>query len=466
MSDVYGSVLGARPLKAERAAAPPAKRPPARRTDPAVYGWTAMMVALALALVARDAATGDDALRGGPALVAGLDVERADEYFEVSVARDELLRALEARAGGAAAADDAAAAAARVDDDAASADAFEALVPRRLRLQVWPRRVAGDAGAAAEGGFFALEIVYRNGTTADGCAREAAAYLVVTDLYGTRMRIAPRAARGAAACARGAGGAGARRLRMLDPSRLASVADGAGDGGGGDVLWDWRADAFARLAAPRNASALAAARAERGGGAAEAVLAAGDDDGALLDVDETDRFALASGNVVRARCVNALNATAWAAARRGAPQFAASVDELAAPAARGGGAAWLPAWRLEVHGGAVCERGACELADRGGWRVESVERFYEAPLVRNATCAGGRLRFEAHDNFEQARAAPGTYRVLSAAGDVLEEGALAFEPRWAPAVVAVELAGAHAEVRLVVTNMWGDQTLLDVDCDE
>ena len=44
--------------------------------------------------------------------------------------------------------------------------------------------------------------------------------------------------------------------------------------------------------------------------------------------------------------------------------------------------------------------------------------------------------------------------------------ALAFEPRWAPAVVAVELAGAHAEVRLVVTNMWGDQTLLDVDCDE
>ena len=47
-----------------------------------------------------------------------------------------------------------------------------------------------------------------------------------------------------------------------------------------------------------------------------------------------------------------------------------------------------------------------------------------------------------------------------------EDAALAFEPRWAPAVVAVELAGAHAEVRLVVTNMWGDQTLLDVDCDE
>ena len=114
----------------------------------------------------------------------------------------------------------------------------------------------------------------------------------------------------------------------------------------------------------------------------------------------------------------------------------------------------------------MCERGACALGARGGWRIESVERFYEAPLVRNATCAGGRLRFDARDAFAQARAAPGSYRVLSAAGDVLEDGALAFEPGWAPATVAVELAGSHAEVRLVVTNMWGDQTVQDVECDE
>ena len=305
-------------------------------------------------------------------------------------------------------------------------------MPRRLRLQVW-RGAWRATRAAAEGGFFAPRSCTATARPPTAGAR-GGRVPAVTDLYGTRMRTrrAPRAAPRARARR--------RRRGRAPPAHARPVAARERGRRRGRRRRRRRAGTGARRYGPRprNASALAAARAERGGGAAEAVFAAGDGDGALLDVDETDAPHRRATSC--ARCVNALNATAWAAARRRAPQFAASVDELAAPAAGGDGAAWLLAWRLEAVAARRRARRVRARRPRRLARRESVSRgaavrTRRAPAggcSRRTTIRAG-ARGAGHDRRSRRRATCSRRARRSA--------------RWAPAVVAVALAGAHAEVR-------------------
>ena len=130
------------------------------------------------------------------------------------------------------------------------------------------------------------------------------------------------------------------------------------------------------------------------------------------------------------------------------------------------------AWQMDVVGvkcddaSGTCDRGV----DGVGWTSYSIERFYAAPIVSNATCdkASGVVRFDAVNNFKQNNVAPATYAVSAAAGTdkPYATGDFDFKVHWRQTPVAVDLGAGKAKGTLVVTvtNEWGDMAAQSVTC--
>ncbi|KAH8091275.1 hypothetical protein JL720_6166 [Aureococcus anophagefferens] len=109
------------------------------------------------------------------------------------------------------------------------------------------------------------------------------------------------------------------------------------------------------------------------------------------------------------------------------------------------------AWQMDVVGvkcddaSGTCDRGV----DGVGWTSYSIERFYAAPIVSNATCdkASGVVRFDAVNNFKQNNVAPATYAVSAAAGTdkPYATGDFDFKVHWRQTPVAVDLGAGKAK---------------------
>ena len=87
--------------------------------------------------------------------------------------------------------------------------------------------------------------------------------------------------------------------------------------------------------------------------------------------------------------------------------------------------------------------------------------------MHSLSCADGSLNFAAQNTFKQQNADRGYYSVRSSAGARLAEGSFGFEPHWAPANVTVDVtSSAVGDVKLTVTNVWGQNTTVEVECSD
>jgi hypothetical protein len=116
-----------------------------------------------------------------------------------------------------------------------------------------------------------------------------------------------------------------------------------------------------------------------------------------------------------------------------------------------------------------------------GWSMYSVERFYDAPLVWNITCAlgdddgGSILNFNTHNNFKMNGYHNGTYKIFNegtngaanAAGqtDPVVEQTFSFEPHWRSTYISVSVQqSVTTDGMITVTNEWGRRTVKHYSC--
>ena len=103
-----------------------------------------------------------------------------------------------------------------------------------------------------------------------------------------------------------------------------------------------------------------------------------------------------------------------------------------------------------------------------GWFFYSIERFYDGPLVFNATCSAqdGALAFSTVNAFKQANVYGGTYTVTDASsGDEVASGELAFAAHWRATNVTVASSfSSGAEYTLEVKNQWNYASQASVTC--
>ena len=138
---------------------------------------------------------------------------------------------------------------------------------------------------------------------------------------------------------------------------------------------------------------------------------------------------------------------------------------------------WDVAWQLSVYGAASIGCAAdgdldCKQAIDRGWKVYSVERFYDAPLVYNATFvrfpgkSGGLLSFFAHSAFKRGYKTHGRWALNGPLGAA--HGTFKFEAHWrAFHVVAnltnhTRLAKGTAPLVLTVTDEYHQSATVDV----
>lgn len=135
------------------------------------------------------------------------------------------------------------------------------------------------------------------------------------------------------------------------------------------------------------------------------------------------------------------------------------------------------AWQLSVYGAAseTCAADGdldCKQAIDRGWKVYSVERFYDAPLAYNATfvrtpgTSGGLLSFFAHSAFKRGYKTHGRWALNGPLGAA--HGTFKFEAHWrAFHVVAnltnhTRLAKGTAPLVLTVTDEYHQSATVDV----
>ena len=109
---------------------------------------------------------------------------------------------------------------------------------------------------------------------------------------------------------------------------------------------------------------------------------------------------------------------------------------------------------------ADCDKG---LTDR--WTSYSAERFYAAPLVWNATCAGSTLSFTAADAFKRPNKYAATYDVVERPARRAKSVAGDFElaAYWRDTAETVDVSALTGPLTLTVTNAQGAATTVDVD---
>ena len=152
------------------------------------------------------------------------------------------------------------------------------------------------------------------------------------------------------------------------------------------------------------------------------------------------------------------------------------------------------AWHMRVYGKA-CNDAECDQSIVGaGWKMYSVERFFDAPVlpgedavsgVRAAhsgtisppTCADGALEFTVFNSFKESTEKPGAFDLLlhnmgnTTRKPSVASGTFLFSPHWRPTVVKapVHLQGGPDDrvvhdVELVVRNHRGVTTSYNLTC--
>ena len=138
------------------------------------------------------------------------------------------------------------------------------------------------------------------------------------------------------------------------------------------------------------------------------------------------------------------------------------------------------AWHMRVYG-AACPDATCHNSEHPGWKMYSIERFYDAPLLAAArkgvnqpphcTVDGGTLKFSTWNTYKQQNYYGGAYALTEvSSGHVAAQGSFSFAPHWRATLVtdaAVSLTGeTPAKVELVVTNQRGRNVSYTFDCGE
>ena len=129
------------------------------------------------------------------------------------------------------------------------------------------------------------------------------------------------------------------------------------------------------------------------------------------------------------------------------------------------------AWQLSIYGGSDCSDTAaveCIRSINQGWKIYSVERFYDSPVVYNATFYNGSLAFVAHSSFKLSHVTTGAWH-LKYEDAVVASGSLAFPAYWKPNPVRLDLdwgtsdALAYRHLDLVVSDVWDRATSVTVE---
>ena len=100
-------------------------------------------------------------------------------------------------------------------------------------------------------------------------------------------------------------------------------------------------------------------------------------------------------------------------------------------------------------------------------QMYAVERFYDAPLVWNVTCAGGGgdLSFLAVSAFKQQNKAPAKYAVECDSATTTHRGKMMFAPHWRPTeLVASRGNYGCSSGRLTVIDEWDQSTSVNFTC--
>ena len=97
-------------------------------------------------------------------------------------------------------------------------------------------------------------------------------------------------------------------------------------------------------------------------------------------------------------------------------------------------------------------------------RADSVERFYEQPLIWDVSCDSDKLEFKTVNNFRQNNADKASYWVENLdATSTLASGSFGFRPHWLPTTVSVDLDYEYRGY-VHVKNKWGDATKAYFNC--
>ena len=130
------------------------------------------------------------------------------------------------------------------------------------------------------------------------------------------------------------------------------------------------------------------------------------------------------------------------------------------------------AWELSIYGGSDCSDTAsysCIRSINQGWKIYSVERFYDSPVVYNATFFNGTLEFLAHSSFKLSHRTTGRWDLLYE-DRIVAAGEVVFDAYWKPSTVLAETtwgrndsAVRYRNVGLVVTDVWERTTHVDVE---
>ena len=151
----------------------------------------------------------------------------------------------------------------------------------------------------------------------------------------------------------------------------------------------------------------------------------------------------------------------WPMYQYGGNVSADQYDERALEVTRPGGEI---AWKIDLKG-PECDETECERTSGEGWTFYSIERFYEAPLLYNLSCANGKLKFSAHNNFKQNNPSEARYTVtLASDASEVASGTFDFTPHWRDTDVTVHIAGPIGVVNVTITNTWGDETSATTIC--
>jgi len=127
------------------------------------------------------------------------------------------------------------------------------------------------------------------------------------------------------------------------------------------------------------------------------------------------------------------------------------------------------AWEVKIHGkyrNALCEEQFCGRDIDVGWRMYSVERFYETPLVHNARCDAKNMTisFVAHSSFKRNNEDPGSYSLTNMMGVPISSGIFNFSAHWRPAYVSFGFSSSALSLILSVANEWGETKSTHLTC--
>jgi len=130
-------------------------------------------------------------------------------------------------------------------------------------------------------------------------------------------------------------------------------------------------------------------------------------------------------------------------------------------------------WSLKING-VGCDfskRDFCVRTPEIGWKVYSVERFYESPLVYNIKCSAGTLSFATQDIFKTNDAKQGFFALVigdKSSSTTLASGSFEFLPYWAQTTVSTTfnkaLISGSTDVSVRVTNSYGKTSIISTTC--